>query len=303
MMRFKSIETAFLGVCALAVMMVAHGDLVEATFPEAAEASSENAASAASAPSAPIPPPPPPPTNPVPSVESKPAREAASSWWGWITGGEVEEKPVARAEDVERLAGEVSALRQEINQLSETLNLMVNRVMADLERENAQLRDELRKVYGSGAVPLPPQVPRPGGELLDQVLSEAPLDSKAPATAPTAPAAVSFGYTVLQEWGRSPEAAEELGGNATSLKGMVCVVPKGSSRADLEAMGRELRKKYDQFNNINIEVFDDEEAAKEYAEQNKMRSAHRVLSVSKHQASGRDVILYYEEGTTYEVGR
>ncbi len=300
MIRFKAMKAAFLGVCALAAMMVAHGDLVEATFPVAAETSSENAASAPAAPaSAPVEP----NAAPVPSVESKPAREASSSWWGWITGGEAEEKPVARAEDVERLRSEVNALRQEISQLSETLNLMVNRVMADLEHENAQLREELRKVYGSGAAPLPPQVPRPGGELLDHVLSEAPLDSGAPAAAPAAPAAVSFGYTVLQEWGRSPEAAEELGANATSLKGMVCVVPKGSSRADLEAMGRELRKRYEQFNNINIEVFDDEEAAKEYAEQNKMRSAHRVLSVSKHQASGRDVILYYEGGATFEVGQ
>ncbi|HPO14422.1 MAG TPA: hypothetical protein PLI09_13350 [Candidatus Hydrogenedentes bacterium] len=289
-------------IFALIVLPGAHGDLVEATFPTQSAPPEDNTAPTlspvrATTPEAPSKA----PTTPASPMEHKPPQETSTSWWAWLTGTEKEEKPIVRSEDVEQLRAEVSALRHELKQLSETLDLMINRVMADLENENAQLREELRKAYGESGMPLPPQVPRPGGELVDQVLSEAPLPEypAAPEAAPQAP--VAFNYTVLQEWGRSPEAAEELGGTVSSLKGMVCVVPKGSHRADLEAMGRELRKMYEQFDNINIEVFDDEEAAKNYAEQNKMSAAHRVLSVSKHQASGRDTILYYENGATYEV--
>lgn len=295
MIQFRRIVILFF---ALSLLPVAQGDLVEATFP-AQSGATENTA----APPTPPSPPADAPDAPVPPVENKPSPAASASWWEWITGSDKkEEKTLARSEDLDQLRAEVSALRQELKQLSETLDLMINRVMADLENENAQLREELRKVYGSSGMNLPPQVPRPGGELVDQVLSEAPLPEYPAAAEPAPQAPVAFSYSVLQEWGRSPEAAEELGGNVSSLKGMVCVVPKGSQRPDLEAMGRELRKMYEQFENINIEVFDDEEAAKTYAGQNKMSAAHRVLSVSKHQASGRDTILFYEEGATYEVG-
>ncbi len=221
--------------------------------------------------------------------------------------------PPEKGEAMSDLRKEVTGLRSEVKQLSETLDLLVNRVMKDLETENDQLRNEVRRAYDSGASG--PQVPRPGGQLIDRVLSEQPLpppedagaaaDAQPSAAQPPLPInkPITFSYHIIQEWGRTPEAVAEMGGGTGSLKGLVCVVPRGSQRPELEQMGRDLRAKFDDYDNINIEAFDDETAAKNYAEQNKMSPSHRVLSVSKHQASGRDAILYYENGTVYEIGR
>ena len=51
--------------------------------------------------------------------------------------------------------------------------------------------------------------------------------------------------------------------------------------------------------NINIDVFDDVEAARRFAETNSMEGGRRVLNVSRHPATNRDVIaLIRPEGTT-----
>jgi hypothetical protein len=83
---------------------------------------------------------------------------------------------------------------------------------------------------------------------------------------------------------------------------MICVVPLGSLDEDLEQLGRELRNRFVHYDNINIEVFDDIEAAQRYADTNLTNAARRVMRVSKHTASGRDVILLMGDGGTREIG-
>ena len=206
------------------------------------------------------------------------------------------------APNLVQLQLEVTEIKESLQQLQETLDLLVNRIMADLEEENAQLRREIQRLYAlhagaaPGEAPAWTGVPRPNAELLEDVLAN-PL----PEPAPEGEEPAEFSFNVLSEWGRSPAQAEELGENASSLKGIVGVVPAGSERADLEQLGRDLRAQHAHYDNINIEVFDDIEAAQAYAEQNVTQPAHRVLSVSKHTASGRDVILLFQDGAPTEL--
>jgi hypothetical protein len=188
-----------------------------------------------------------------------------------------------------------------MHQIMLTLDLVVNRIMADLERENDLLRQELRRVYGKieGDTPAdftPPAfaISRPGGQIIEDILEEAP-------PLPEPPSPPEFSYEVIKEWGRSPESAAELGGGASTLIGMVFLVPRGCTREDLEEFGRDLRRQYDGYDNINIEVFDSRNAAQESAEHSVSDPAHRVLTVSKHKSSGRDVILLLDKGITTEI--
>lgn len=207
----------------------------------------------------------------------------------------------APAGTLEALELEVQALRRDLRLLQETLDLMVNRIMADLEKENRQLRSEIQRLYalyGDEGLEAPDgSVPRPDARLLQEVLEQPPEEL---APAPEEPEPAEFTWSIVEEWGRTPEAAAELGGTS-SLKGMVCVVPPGSGAGDLEQLGRDLRTQYGHYDNINIEVFDDEEAARAYAENHVSNPAHRVLSISKHAGSGRDVILRMQDGMTLEV--
>ncbi len=200
---------------------------------------------------------------------------------------------------------ELAAMRRELSQLQETLNFMVNSLMADLEAENFRLRDEVRRLYARGQAaghPDPLAVPTPNTDLLEAVIEEAepePADYGEPEPAAPPPPPV-FGHKIVKEWGRSPELANEIGGVA-SLKGMICLVPPGSLREDIEALGRPLRAEHAHHDNLNIEIFDDPQAAEEYAERHVSDPKHRVMSVSKHAASGRDVILFLHDGKATEV--
>ena len=72
-----------------------------------------------------------------------------------------------------------------------------------------------------------------------------------------------------------------------------------STDAQLAELGRWLRTEYDAYENINLDVFDDVEAARRFAETNSMEGGRRVLNVSRHPATNRDVIaLIRPEGTT-----
>jgi hypothetical protein len=283
-------------------------DVKESTLPKPVKA---NTAPIAASPAAEI----------APAAETTPqpetASEKAGAWLQWLSqqlGYKPMPTPPPAESEVGQLRQEVTALRQDVKQLEETLDLLVNKVMADLEKENDDLRREVHRVYGLQAEGRPaysPGVPRPGGDVVDQVLSQAPpaspddADKTLPLPAAAKPAApaepVAFAYTIVQEWGRTPEAATEIGPNATSLKGMACVVPAGAQRESLEQLGRELHTKYGSFDNLNIEVFDDKDAAKRYADKNTIDAKHRVMSISKHKPSGRDVILLIQNGATIEV--
>jgi hypothetical protein len=199
----------------------------------------------------------------------------------------------AQSADHEAVLGELAALRREV---------------AELKQMVAGLQEVLAFVMaGQGAPPAP-------ADAADPATPAALPRAFAPAGAPAAPAPegeaaaaegeaapVEFSYVILREWGRSPSQAAALGEGVTSLKGMVLVVPRGSMPADLEQLGRDLRTQFGAYDNINIEVFDDPDAAESYTQTNVGNPAHRVLSVSRHRASGRDVILAFRDGMTLEV--
>ncbi len=227
-----------------------------------------------------------------------------------------ETTPAKPGDPMEALRQEVQTVQDELRLLQATLDLLINQIMADLREENELLRKEVQRLADlqeSYGMPDPARVPRPGIGIIREVLDaqrgleeESDLPSSPPILPETAeepseepePAAEEqepagpFEFTAVQEWGRSLEMVEELGGDASSLKGIIGVVPPGSRQEDIEQLGRDLRKEYDAYDNINIEVFDDEDAARQYAETQVGDPAHRVLSISKHAASGRDVILY-----------
>lgn len=268
---------------------------------------------------------PPEPRNATPIAKPADLADTVSDLMKEGNASEVTVAPAGTVQQMEVTGGDLGAMRKEmqsmsdsLKQLQETLDFLVNRVMADLEAENAQLRQEVQRIYGKlGEQGLDESmsVPRPGRDLIEQVLKERtetaarqnqPEDPQAAQASPaeTAPAEpVPFSCTTVDEWGRSPEAAAELGPNTTSVKGLVCVVPPGSSKDDLSQLGRELRKKYDAYDNLNIEVFDNEAAARNYADRHIVDQDHRVLSVSKHKESNRDAIFLVENGVPTEISQ
>jgi len=205
---------------------------------------------------------------------------------------------------IEALQREVKTLRDEIRMLQSTLDLMINQIMSDLRDENRLLRKEAQRLYDIQdhyGLPDISAIPRPGSELIDEVL-ETPLpleDEIIPEEEPYTEE--PFTFTPLHQWGRTPEAAAEIGEDTPSLLGMVGVAPRNSRREDIENLGRELRKEYNLYDNINIEVFDDTGAAEQFIDTQVGDPARRVLSISKHAGEGRDVILYLKNGEAFEV--
>ncbi len=197
----------------------------------------------------------------------------------------------------ERLFKELQEMKISIQQIQQTLDYLVNHVIADLEAENQQLKMTLQN-YGLNPFPqdnthnsTPKYIP--GNPTTRTPLPSFPttdtLSKKdKPITGPQ-----EFYFRILEEWGRNPDIVKQLNANAPSIKGIIGVVPYGSSREKLQELARELRVKYDEYDNINIEVFDDETSAKEYIEKNIKSQEHNVLSISKHKDSGRDIITIY----------
>jgi len=217
------------------------------------------------------------------------------------------------------LMTELVELRAEVLKLQQTLDSTMNAVIVELREENQRLRRELRNAYGKGNLVLP-ATPIPGDELRDAIIEEINTDQE-PATwtpsttedgnvmdkpglsmAPGGGGPVLY-YDVVSEWGRSPEEAADEGDDITSLKGMICAVAPNASDADLAALGRLLRNQYDAYDNINIEVFDDIEAAQRFGKDPSGAAEHRVLSISKHRASERDVILLIKGDAIVTVPR
>ncbi len=200
--------------------------------------------------------------------------------------------PLAAVPGMEEIQGDIADIKLDIQLLQETLNLIVNRMMADLEQENAQLRAEVQRLQAGGAPDASGSgggyVPRPATSLFDDGSAEdADTLPKPELMEPEA-----FSWEVISEWGRDPETAARLGADVSSLKGMVLVVPPNSLREDVEKLARELRSQHADFDNINIEIYDSVDAGRSYVERQVADPTHRVASISKHKASGRDTILY-----------
>lgn len=196
---------------------------------------------------------------------------------------------------------EMMRLQQEIRLLRELIEEgLVNRVTA-LEAEVRDLKSALNGQQGDGpVVPMPDEpararLPVPGSSVEAEPKSEMSLEDLAAAQLPAEPAEspADFTFTVVDEWGRSPEAVAELGGTASTLIGVAGLVPRGSSRSDVVALAQELRTKYATYDNIVIEVFDSEGAAQTFADAQKVDAESRVLSIAKSKADGRDLMIYF----------
>jgi hypothetical protein len=227
-----------------------------------------------------------------------------------LADAEVVDLPEDPRTELTRVRREMQSLRSELRMLQVTLDTFMNDVASTLREENTQLRAEVQRIYAleqGDPQGVFPTVPRPGGEIVDQVINDAverAMAEHAPQYAPQPQSAPlpEFTYTILSEYGREPDNPGVLEGNAPSLKGMVIVVPSGSYREDVVNLGKELRARFERYDNINIEVFDETLAAQSFAETNiSTGPEHRILSVSRHKASGRDVIVYLQDGIATEV--
>ena len=100
---------------------------------------------------------------------------------------------------------------------------------------------------------------------------------------------------------QSFEEAEQLGEGVQSLKGMIAAVPAGSSDEQLRQLAQDLRRQFQAFDNINIEVFETAESARAFAEGDVAAGQNRVLSISKHAGTGRDVAVLIRGERTEEL--
>lgn len=190
---------------------------------------------------------------------------------------------------------EINRLREEIRLLRDLLEQGVVGRIISLENEVRMLRGALQQqqiaAYGNGTiVPQPGDgtspMPQPGNQ-------PAALPKPQPMAEPEPPLPTeAFRFTIVDEWGRSPEVAADLGGNASTLIGMAGLIPARSAREDVIALARELRADYEAYDNINIEIFDSERAAQDFAADQSVDPVHHVASISRHKGSGRDLILY-----------
>lgn len=191
---------------------------------------------------------------------------------------------------------EMMRLQQEVRLLRELIEEgVVNRVMT-LENEVRDLKSALRTQRGGAPVVPQPDTPATARLPEPEMAVPSPTPSAPVAeAAPTEPKAASeaFSFTVVDEWGRSPEAVAELGNGASTLIGLSGLVPAGSARADVVGLARDLRAKYRDYDNIVIEIFDSEEAALAFAESQQVDEASRVLSISRARTDGRDLTIYY----------
>ncbi len=192
------------------------------------------------------------------------------------------------------VADELAALRSDVARMQAMLDLVLDEFVIELKNENNRLREEVETLQheleareSQDSALLPP-LPRPAEPepppAYDAVAEPAPGET--------------IRYAVIKEWGRNAEEAARMN-NASTLKGMICAVPPNATDAQLAELGRWLRAEYDAYENINIDVFDDVETARRFAETNSMEGGRRVLNVSRHPATNRDVIaLIRPEGTT-----
>ncbi|MCC6697015.1 MAG: hypothetical protein IT365_15410 [Candidatus Hydrogenedentes bacterium] len=200
----------------------------------------------------------------------------------------------------EELQRELDELRAEVKRLQDTVDLTVSYVVGDLQEENRRLREEIARAYTtqpSGAVQAPSD---PGPR--DAQLSPQAVE----ALAAMAGEQVNYGekeYLAVKEWGRSPEEVKNLPDGVPSLRGLICAIAPGLSDADISDLGRRIRAECDVYDNVMIEVFDNEAAARAYADQNIRSTSHNVLSIQKDGATNQDTILLHRHGVSIQVPR
>ncbi len=227
-----------------------------------------------------------------------------------------EQPPAEAPRQMDEVLAELDALRGEVREMRDVLDIYVDNLLEELRAQNTLLREEIARLHALSAPRQTPEglwIPRPE---FDDAFPPPQPEAPAPMPEPAPPAlspelappdamppvpAGQFWQQVIAEWGRTPEQAAKLGEGAVSLKAQVILVSQDATDDDLIGLGRDLRRRFDEFDNIHIEVFDDADAAKRYAEQQAMTLEHRVLSVSKYIESGNDVILLTRGGTVKPV--
>ncbi len=190
-------------------------------------------------------------------------------------------EPSADSEEVVALRAELADLRKDVDRLQETVDAALAYLVGELGAENRRLRTDLANV----------------GENTTE--TEPPADS--PSASPTTKMSErvdygELGYIAIKEWGRTPEQAAELaaskpGTTVSTLRGMICAVSPGLSDEELAAVGAKIRASCEGYDNVNIDIFDDETAAREFAENNVRSSAHLVMNITRHKTSGQDVMV------------
>ena len=229
------------------------------------------------------------------------------------------EDPPATASDVAAAMDEIGRLRHDVLRLEQSISALADTMVARLEEENRELRRELQRMYALHAEDdpqySPSDIPRRGRDLFEAIHRNvdelrdgyteayaAPpqvAEAMEPISAIATAEAGAVRYSIVREWGRTAEEAAGIGDNVSSLKGMVCAVPDDTSESALLSLGRALRQKFDEYDNINIEVFNDLEAAWRYAEENVAPENSRLMAVSRHRSSQRDSIVLFD-GSDYE---
>jgi len=215
------------------------------------------------------------------------------------------------SEYVHLLQEEIRDLKRTLTQVKDVLDealaelAALQEEYAAIRTENEALRENIRLRYGSsGALP---NVPMPNRELVESILRdhEAADDrsnrqASAPEQPKPAPQPVSSGsaveYRIVEEWGRSPEVAQQLSGNASSLKGMALVVPGDAGGDSLAKTAWRIYERYAAYDNLNIAAFADDAAAQAFADTGSVDSNAARFRLMRHRSSGRDSVLLYEAG-------
>jgi hypothetical protein len=211
------------------------------------------------------------------------------------------DQPTAIEERVEALGQEVRDLRERVARLQDAVDLSLVYVLGDLHEENRQLRRQLIELQSNPSRAFEDE---PGDAELSDTAAPVTGEIVASRLPGSVDSPVDFGekgYLAVSEWGRSPEEARAMGPNVSSLRGMICAVPPGMTDDQLADLGRRLRSECMAYDNVNVDVFDDEQAARLYAEQNRNPGGHHVLSIVRHKATGRDLIVLVKADGTRQV--
>ena len=228
---------------------------------------------------------------------------------------------VGVATDLEMALNQLAVLEDRVRRLEQSTDRLMTSALGKVQSENEMLRLEIQRMdrllAGQGSrqtAPFMPPTAQPVGPTqpvgpAQPAQSIQPSQPAQPADAnpvpPQEPRPVSafvtenadtVPYTVIKEWGCTPEEAAQSGGRVTSRKGMVCAVDPNITDSDLITMGRILHGRFDGYENITIEVFDDAAAAKRYIEENAAPGDHRVLFIMKQPLSNRDAIVLMRDG-------
>lgn len=214
------------------------------------------------------------------------------------------------SEYVRLLQQEIRDLKQTLTQVKDILDesqaelAALQEEYAAIRTENEALRENIRLRYGAGSAL--PNVPMPNRDLVESILRDhesaderaAPQQAAAPAQPKPAsrPTGGAVEYRIAEEWGRSPEVAQQLSGNASSLKGMALIVPGDAGGEALTRTARQLYERYAAYDNLNIAAFADDAGAQSFADTGAIDEMAVRFRLVRHRSSGRDSLMLYEGG-------